>query len=39
MIEVLGQARQYEYVEFLAAYAPSDVHNLDNYIGRRNWLS
>jgi len=30
VIEVLGQAAQYDYVEFLAEYAPSDLHDLDN---------
>ena len=30
VIEVLGQAGQYDYVEFLAEYAPSDLHDLDN---------
>jgi len=30
VIEVLGQAKQYDYVEFLAEYSPSDLHDLDN---------
>jgi 4-hydroxy-2-oxoheptanedioate aldolase len=30
VIEVLGQAAQYDYVEFLAEYAPSNLHDLDN---------
>jgi 4-hydroxy-2-oxoheptanedioate aldolase len=30
VIEVLGQAKQFDYVEFLAEYAPSDLHDLDN---------
>jgi len=30
VIEVLGQARQFDYVEFLAEYSPNDLHDLDN---------
>lgn len=30
VIEVLGQAQQYDYVEFLAEYSPFDLHDLDN---------
>jgi len=30
VIEVLGQAGQYDYVEFLAEYSPTDLHDLDN---------
>jgi len=30
VIEVLGQARHYDYVEFLAEYTPYDLHDLDN---------
>ncbi len=30
VIEVLGQARQYDYVEFLAEYVPFDLHDLEN---------
>ncbi len=30
VIEVLGQAQQYDYVEFLAEYAPFDLHDLEN---------
>jgi len=30
VIEVLGQAKQYDYVEFLAEYTPYDLHDLDN---------
>lgn len=30
VIEVLGQSGQYDYVEFLAEYAPSDLHDLDH---------
>jgi len=27
-----GQARQYDYVEFLAEYSPSDLHDLDQSV-------
>ncbi len=30
VIEVLGQAGQYDYVEFLAEYVPFDLHDLEN---------
>jgi len=30
VIEVLAQAQQYDYVEFLAEYVPADLHDLDN---------
>ncbi|MCE5280904.1 MAG: 2,4-dihydroxyhept-2-ene-1,7-dioic acid aldolase [Deltaproteobacteria bacterium] len=30
VIEVLGQTKQYDYVEFLAEYTPYDLHDLDN---------
>jgi 4-hydroxy-2-oxoheptanedioate aldolase len=30
VIEVLGQAKQFDYVEFLAEYSPSDLHDLEN---------
>lgn len=30
VIEVLGQAKQYDYVEFLAEYSPYDLHDLDS---------
>ena len=30
VIEVLGQARQFDYVEFLAEYSPSHLGDLDN---------
>jgi 4-hydroxy-2-oxoheptanedioate aldolase len=29
--EILGQAGAYDYVEFLAEYAPFDLHDLDNF--------
>jgi 4-hydroxy-2-oxoheptanedioate aldolase len=30
IIEILGQAQQYDYVEFLAEYSPYDLHDLEN---------
>ena len=30
IIELLGQVKQYDYVEFLAEYSPYDLHDLDN---------
>jgi 2-keto-3-deoxy-L-rhamnonate aldolase RhmA len=30
MIEVLGHTKMFDYVEFLAEYAPFDLHDLDN---------
>ena len=33
MVELIGQAGNYDYVEFTAEYAPFDLHDLDN-LGR-----
>jgi 2-keto-3-deoxy-L-rhamnonate aldolase RhmA len=33
LVELVGQARNYDYVEFTAEYSPFDMHDLDN-LGR-----
>src|SRR6202030_4616911 len=33
LVELVGQAGNYDYVEFTAEYAPFDMHDLDN-LGR-----
>ena len=33
LVELIGQAGNYDYVEFTAEYAPFDLHDLDN-LGR-----
>lgn len=33
LVELVGHSRQYDYVEFVAEYAPFDMHDLDN-LGR-----
>ncbi|ONG57332.1 hypothetical protein BKE38_04050 [Pseudoroseomonas deserti] len=33
LVELVGQSRQYDYIEFTAEYAPFDLHDLDN-LGR-----
>jgi len=30
IVEAIGHTHMYDYVEFVAAYAPSDLHDLDN---------
>ena len=30
VVELIGQTGQYDYVEFVAEYGPSDLHDLDN---------
>ncbi len=31
IVEVIGHTRMFDYVEFLAEYAPFDLHDLDNF--------
>ena len=36
LVELVGDAGNYDYVEFTAEYAPFHMHDLDN-LGRARW--